>query len=66
MFKSAVSEPALCHIKIDHHFVREHVVDGDGRLMYIAAALMIADIMTKALFRIVFQQHTDSNRYGKL
>jgi hypothetical protein len=60
MFKSVVSGSALRHIKLDHHFVREHVKNGEIELAYVPTAKMVADIMTKALSKIIFDQHKDA------
>ena len=66
MFKSAVSSAQLRHIKIDHHFVRDHVLNGDIKMLHIPTQNMVADIMTKALSKVIFRQHTDSIRAGPL
>jgi hypothetical protein len=62
MFKSAVSGAQLRHIKIDHHFVRDHVQNGDIKMVHVSTHNMVADIMTKALTREIFNQHADTIR----
>jgi hypothetical protein len=54
------------HIKIDHHFVRAHVKEGNIQLVFTATQLMVADIMTKALARVAFEQHRGYILGGKL
>jgi hypothetical protein len=66
MFKSVVSGSALRHIKLDHHFVREHVKNGEIKLIHISTQLMVADIMTKALSKVLFNQHKATIRQGAL
>jgi hypothetical protein len=66
MFKSEVSGSALKHIKIDHHFVRAHVKEGEIKLSYIPTLSMVADIMTKALSKVLFNQHKAVIREGRL
>jgi hypothetical protein len=66
MFKSEVSGSALKHIKIDHHFVRAHVKEGEIKLVHVPTQDMVADIMTKALPKGPFTQHKDVIRNGGL
>ncbi len=58
--KSQVSGSALKHIKIDHHFVRAHVKEGEIKLIHVTTQDMVADIMTKALPMGPFTQHKDT------
>jgi hypothetical protein len=45
------------HIDIRHHFIRDEVVSGRLRLVHVPTAEQCADIMTKALAHIKFNQH---------
>jgi hypothetical protein len=45
------------HIEVHHYFIRERVVGGEIRLDYIPIDLQLADIFTKPLHRIKFEQH---------
>lgn len=42
------------HIDLKHHFIREKIADGLIKLEYVSTDLMIADILTKALSKIIF------------
>ena len=42
------------HIDIKYHFIREHVNKGFVKLKYCKAANMIADMLTKGLYRDQF------------
>jgi hypothetical protein len=66
MFKSEVSGSALKHIKIDHHFVRAHVKDGEIKLVHVPTLSIVADIMTKVLSKVLFNQHKAVIRGGLL
>ena len=57
----ALSKQAYCssstrHMKIKFHFVREQVKDGAIKVTYLETARMVADIMTKALDRVLFER----------
>ena len=45
------------HIDIKYHFVRDLVERGEINLEYIPTNVMIADPMTKAIVRNVFEKH---------
>jgi hypothetical protein len=44
------------HVDIKHFFIRDNLESGDFSLEYCDTTRMIADIMTKALLRIVFER----------
>jgi hypothetical protein len=44
------------HIDVRHHFIRERVESGDIALKYVATKDQLADLLTKALKRDVFQR----------
>jgi len=43
------------HIEMDIHFVREKVAKGDVRVLHVSSRYQIADIFTKGLPRILFE-----------
>lgn len=45
------------HISIIHHFATEQVQLGNISFKYVSSSMNIADILTKALFRPLFEQH---------
>jgi len=60
----AMTSSLLCsskarHIKLDHHYIREQVHNGEIALEYCQTADMVADIFTKALHKPQFQKLRD-------
>lgn len=37
------------HVEIDHHFVREKVVDGELQVNFVPSESQVADVLTKSL-----------------
>ena len=50
------------HIEMDIHFVREKVARGQIRVLHVPSRYQIADIVTKGLPRILFEDFRDSQR----
>jgi hypothetical protein len=48
------------HIEIDIHFVREHVARGQVRVLHVPSRYQLADIFTKGLPRILFDDFRTS------
>ncbi|XP_071717953.1 uncharacterized mitochondrial protein AtMg00810-like [Rutidosis leptorrhynchoides] len=48
------------HIKMDIHFVREKVARGEVRVLHIPSRFQVADIFTKGLPRVLFDDFRDS------
>ena len=48
------------HIEMDIHFVREQVARGQVRVLHVPSRYQIADIFTKGLPRILFEDFRDS------
>jgi hypothetical protein len=48
------------HVEIDLHFVREHVIAGDVRVLHVPTSLQVVDIFTKGLPTSVFQDFRSS------
>ncbi|XP_055826452.1 uncharacterized mitochondrial protein AtMg00810-like [Solanum dulcamara] len=48
------------HIEMDIHFVREKVARGEVRVLHVSSHYQIADIFTKRLSRILFNDFRDS------
>ena len=48
------------HIEMDIHFVREHVARGHVRVLHVPSRYPIADIFTKGLPRVLFEDFRDS------
>ena len=44
------------HIELDIHFVREKVAIGEVRILHVPTGEQFADIMTKGLPTLVFQE----------
>jgi hypothetical protein len=48
------------HIEMDIHFVREKVACGQARVLHVPSRLQIADIFTKGLPRVLFDNFRTS------
>ena len=46
------------HVELDRHFIKEKAEEGIINLIYIPTHLQVADILTKALPRIKFEELT--------
>jgi hypothetical protein len=55
--KNPVFHTRTKHIKIHHHFIGEHVLEGEVGLKYINTNSQPADILTKPLGQIKFETH---------
>lgn len=53
--ETSAYKPNTKHIDIKYHFVREHIEKGDIAIQYISTDKMIADSLTKPLFK---QKHS--------
>jgi hypothetical protein len=65
MAKQQFCTSATRHMKIKYHFIREQVKEGIVSLSYCPTGSMVADIMTKALDRILFERFRDMLLDGK-
>lgn len=55
--KNPVFHSRMKHIAVDFHFVRNQVQSGSIRVTHLHSADQLADMMTKAQIKILFQQH---------
>jgi hypothetical protein len=51
---SPVRHQRTKHIEMDIHFIREKVASGHARILHVPSRLQIADIFTKGLPRVLF------------
>jgi hypothetical protein len=56
MSKQSFSTSATRHMKLRFHYIREKIQDGSIRVEYLETGRMIADMMTKALGRVLFER----------
>jgi hypothetical protein len=52
-------------MKIKFHFIKEQVRDGSVAVSYCPTGNMVADIMTKALDRVLFERFRDMLLNGR-
>jgi hypothetical protein len=58
--KNPIFQAHTKHIEIHHHFIREKVQDKQITLYHISTHDKLADILSKPLNRLKFQQHHTS------
>ena len=46
------------HIELSYHLVRDYIENKDIQVQFIRTDAMVADILTKALVRVVYEQHS--------
>jgi hypothetical protein len=56
MSKQTCNASATRHIKIKFHYIREKLTEGTITIAYMETGNMVADMMTKALGRILFER----------
>ena len=56
--KNLVHHDRTKHVELDQHFIKEKAEEGILNLIYIPTHLQVADILTKALSRIKFEELT--------
>jgi hypothetical protein len=56
MSKQAYCSSSTRHMKLKFHFVREQIKAGTIKIAYLETGKMVADIMTKALDRVLFER----------
>ena len=54
--KNLVHHDRTKHVEIDHHIIKENIEAGILHLIYIPTSLQVADILTKALPRMKFEE----------
>jgi hypothetical protein len=57
---NSVQHQRTKHIELDIHFVREKVACGQVRVLHVPSRYQIADVFTKGLPLILFQDFRDS------
>ena len=65
MSKQPFCTSATRHMKIKFHYIKEKVKDSTVSVTYCPTGSMVADIMTKALDRVLFQRFRDMLLDGK-
>ena len=58
--KNPVYHDRIKHLEIDRHFIREKIEDKSITVEYTPTSLQTADILTKALPRVIFDKFTGS------
>ena len=53
--KNPVHHDRTKHVEIDRHFIKEKLEEGSVKLVYTPTILQTADILTKALPRVSFE-----------
>ncbi len=56
MSKQSFSSSSTRHMKIKFHYIRQLVKDGSVKVSFLPTTSMIADMMTKALDRVLFER----------
>ena len=56
MSKQTFSTSATRHMKLRFHYIREKLQDGTIQVRYLETGKMVADMMTKALGRVLFER----------
>ena len=56
--KNPVHHDRTKHVEIDRHFIKEKLEEGSLKLVYTPTLLQTADILTKALPRVNFENFT--------
>ena len=54
IMKNPVHHDQTKHVEIDRHFIKEELEEGMVKLVYILSNQQIANILTKALPRVIF------------
>lgn len=62
---NSVQHQRTKHIEMNIHFVREKVAKGQVRVLHVPSRYQIADIFTKGLPRVLFEEFRDSLSVGK-
>lgn len=57
--KNPVCHARTKHLKICHHFVREHLLAGEISIHHVATQDRPANILTKVLPKFKFEQHNN-------
>jgi hypothetical protein len=65
MSKQTFSTSATRHMKLRFHYVREKIQDGSIKVQYLETGRMIADMMTKALGKVLFERFRNMLMSGK-
>ena len=60
LFGNPVQHQRTKHVEMDIHFVREKVARGQVRVLHVPSRYQIADIFTKGLPLVLFQDFRDS------
>jgi hypothetical protein len=65
MSKQTFSTSATRHMKLRFHYIREKIQDGSIQVKYLETGRMIADMMTKALGKVLFERFRTMLMSGK-